>query len=194
MKKERKILVILGHPNKESLNKLIADSYISGAKDSGAKVEKIYLYDLKFDPILHKGYKEKQELEPDLKKAQDLIKWADHIVWIFPIWWGSMPALLKGFIDRAILPGFAFKYMKNFFLPKRLLKGKTTSMIITTGGPTIIYFFLKRIMLFPINFLILRFVGLKIKRIKLFGGIRDIKEEKLKNIIKKTKTFGKKTL
>ncbi|MFW5761753.1 MAG: NAD(P)H-dependent oxidoreductase [Cyclobacteriaceae bacterium] len=81
----------------------------------GHEVRTQCLGDLSFDPILWKGYKEIQELEPDLKYAQECIKWSDKWVIIYPIWWGSVPALLKGFMDRTLYSGFAYKYHKGGF-------------------------------------------------------------------------------
>jgi len=69
----------------------------------------LIINELDFNPNLQFGYRKRTELEPDLLKAQELIKWADHLVWIYPVWWGSIPAIMKGFIDRVFLPGFAFQ-------------------------------------------------------------------------------------
>jgi putative NADPH-quinone reductase len=132
----KKVLVINGHPYDKSLCNALADSYENGAKASGqAEVKRINLYNLKFDPILHKGYHEIQELEPDLKMTQEAILWADHLVFVYPTWWLNMPALMKGFIDRTILPGFAFKYEGSRLFAKKLLKGKSARLIITMDAP-----------------------------------------------------------
>ncbi|ENO94605.1 hypothetical protein C662_00210 [Thauera sp. 28] len=109
----KRILVVLGHPDNDSFCRAIADSYIDGAKAAGNEVQLISVGDLAFDPVLHKGYTAIQELEPDLVAGQAAITWAQHIVFVYPIWWGAMPALLKGFIDRVFLPGFAFKYREG---------------------------------------------------------------------------------
>ena len=104
-----KILIINGHPDKESFNAALTEAYIKGASaQANTEVEVLYLADLTFDPILRYGYRKRTELEPDLLKAFELLKEADHTVWIYPTWWGGMPALLKGFIDRLFLPGFTF--------------------------------------------------------------------------------------
>jgi len=134
-----KILVILGHPDNESYNAALAGAYARGAKGSGHEVREIRVADLKFDPILHKGYREVQELEPDLKKCQEDIRWAEHVVFVFPTWWASFPALFKGFIDRVILPGFAFKFRRNSPVPERLLRGRSARLITTMGGPSLVY-------------------------------------------------------
>ncbi|WP_367330756.1 NAD(P)H-dependent oxidoreductase [Sphingobacterium multivorum] len=127
-----KILVINGHPDKESFNTVIADRYIKTALDLGAEVRYIHIGTLDFNPNLQFGYRQRMELEPDLVKALEDIHWSDHQVWIHPIWWLGMPSIMKGFIDRAFLPGITFRSHKNQST-EGLLKGKT-GRIITTAG------------------------------------------------------------
>ena len=108
----KKILIINAHPRKDSFNDAIADNYVKGAKESKHEVKFVNLRDLKFDPIMRTRYRD-NELEPDLVEAQELIKWCDHMVLVTPMWWFGVPGLLKGFFDRTITPGFAFKYEKG---------------------------------------------------------------------------------
>nr|WP_287423106.1 NAD(P)H-dependent oxidoreductase [Candidatus Brachybacter algidus] len=96
----KKILIINGHPNKESLNFGFAEAYKKGALESGAEVKEITIAQLKFNPNLEFGYQKRTELEPDLLESWEKIKWADHLVWVHPVWWGGLPAIMKGFIDR----------------------------------------------------------------------------------------------
>jgi len=128
----------MGHPDNDSLNSFLAGHYERGAKEEGHEVRRINIHDLNFDPTLHKGYKEIQELEPDLKKAQENIRWCNHFVVFFPVWWGGPPALLKGFFDRIILPGFAFQFSENGLGWKKLLKGRSARVVVTTGSIPII--------------------------------------------------------
>jgi putative NADPH-quinone reductase len=130
-----KTLVILGHPDKDSFNAALAQAYGDGAKQAGHENEFIRLGDLKFDPTLWHGYKTVQALEPDLEQAWEKIVWADHLVFVYPTWWGSMPALLKGFIDRVFLPGRAYQAKPGSPLPVQLLKGKTARLIVTMHAP-----------------------------------------------------------
>ena len=95
--------------------------YFAEAEKSGYHVKLLELNELKFDLSLHVSYKSEQKLEPDLVLAQKYILEAEHLVFVFPNWWGMMPALLKGFIDRTFLPGFAFKYREKSPLPEKLL-------------------------------------------------------------------------
>ena len=127
----KKVLVINGHPDKESFNYALSEAYLEGLEDSKVQVELLNIADLDFNPNLKYGYRKISELEPDLLEAIDKIKQADHMVWILPMWWYGMPALMKGFIDRIFLPGFFFKYQKGNPFPKKLLKGKTARLIIT---------------------------------------------------------------
>jgi NAD(P)H dehydrogenase (quinone) len=103
----RKILIINGHPFEGSLTSALLEKYKEGAQAASYEVRTISVGSIDFDAVLHKGYREIQELEPDLKNAQESIMWADHIVLGYPVWWNTMPALLKGFFDRTFLPGFA---------------------------------------------------------------------------------------
>ena len=88
-----------------------------------------------FQLNLEHGYHKRIPLEPDLLEALEKIKNADHMVWVHPIWWYSMPALLKGFIDRTFLPGIAFKSKEGNVFPEQLFKGKSARIITTSDTP-----------------------------------------------------------
>ncbi|MNL14384.1 hypothetical protein D3C87_1353210 [compost metagenome] len=135
MSAPRSILIIDGHPYDQSLCAGIAAHLKQSSEVSGDRVDLLSLRELQFDPIMRYGYRKIQELEPDLIRAQALLKSADHIVVITPIWWGGPTALLKGFFDRTFLPGFAFKYRKNSQMWDKLFAGKTGHVIATSDGP-----------------------------------------------------------
>jgi NAD(P)H dehydrogenase (quinone) len=130
----KKILVLCGHPDKESFTGYMCDHYQVGAEDAGHLVTRVNIADLNFDPILHMGYKTIQTLEPDLVALQERFKEADHIVIAYPNWWCSMPAILKGLFDRFWLPGFAFNFNKESHQVEKHLKGKTARVIIISGS------------------------------------------------------------
>jgi NAD(P)H dehydrogenase (quinone) len=102
------VLIINGHPNADSFCHALAEAYQKGSASKGNHAALLHLGDLNFSLNLSHGYAHRTELEPDLVMAQEKILWANHIVIIHPVWWGSVPALLKGFFDRVLLPGFAF--------------------------------------------------------------------------------------
>ena len=129
-----KKLVILGHPDRASFCGHLADTYVAAARAAGHEVSLMALGELEFDPVLRLGYKQIQPLEPDLLQLQEAIREAQQLVFIYPNWWGSMPALLKGMFDRLLLPGFAFHYQSPDAIRwQRLLSGRTAQAIVTMG-------------------------------------------------------------
>jgi len=169
----KKILIINGHPDKESFNYALADAYALGARSTGAEVRQIQLTDLQFNPNLVFGYRKRTELEPDLLQAWEQIQWAEHIVWVYPVWWGSVPALLKGFIDRLFLPGFAFRKRENSLWWDKLLTCKSARLISTLDQPAWYYWLVYRE---PSNKamkkLTMQFVGMSPVRTTTIGPIR----------------------
>lgn len=134
----KKIFLLLGHPDKSGMNGRLADAYEAGAREGGHEIQRLNIGEMQFDPILHKGYRAIQDMEPDLKKFQELVTWSDHFVIIYPVWWVGMPAILKGLFDRAWLPGSAFRYIKmksgkRTMFWHRLYRGKTARTILTSG-------------------------------------------------------------
>ena len=135
-----KKLVILGHPDRASFCGHLADTYVAAARAAGHEVSLMALGELEFDPVLRLGYKQIQPLEPDLLQLQEAIREAQQLVFIYPNWWGSMPALLKGMFDRLLLPGFAFHYQSPDAIRwQRLLSGRTAQAIVTMDTPAWYY-------------------------------------------------------
>lgn len=170
---KKKILVILCHPDSSSFCGSLAQAFVDGVKQSSAEIRQIKLGELSFDPVLWNGYNQIQELEPDLIKAQELVLWSDHLVFVYPNWWGSMPALMKGFFDRVFLPGFAFKYGEGTSLPAKLLKGRTAQLLVTMDTPN---WYNRWVFRRPgynqMKRTILEFCGVKVEKITEFAPIR----------------------
>lgn len=168
----RRILIILGQPSSNSLCAALARTYADAARQSGAEVRLLELGKMAFDPVLHHGYAQIQPLEPDLLDAQASITWAQHLVWVYPIWWGGLPALLKGFLDRIFLPGFAFKYRPNSALWDRLLTGRSAELLVTMDSPPWYYRWVQRQ---PghrqMKQTILEFSGIRPVRVHSFGPV-----------------------
>ncbi|XEC95110.1 NAD(P)H-dependent oxidoreductase [Paenibacillus tarimensis] len=140
----KNIAVINGHPYSDSYNAALSEAYKRGAIAGGAAVRSIDIGKLAFEPNLKFGYHKRIELEKDLLAAQEIILWADHLVFVYPIWWGTVPALLKGFIDRTFLPGFAYRERPNSMLFDKLLRGKSARLIVTMDAPSWYYRFVYR--------------------------------------------------
>lgn len=179
--KKRKIYILLGHPdNSETLCGSFADSYEKGARASGYEVRRANLGDLSYDPILHKGYKVIQELEPDLLKVQEDIKWADHFVILYPSWWSTMPASLKGLFDRIWIPRFAYHFKKEGigagYIWYRLLKGKTARVFVMSDSHPLMARFIFGDTTNEIKKCILWFAGFKV-RVKKVGPLKFVSPE-----------------
>lgn len=133
-------LVVLGHPNPSSFSDALAEAYAGGLRRGGADVQSLALRELRFDPHLRFGFSGEQQLEPDLRRAQGLIEAASHVAWFFPTWWAGPPALVKGFVDRTFLPGWAFKYRgSGNGLPDALLRGRSCRVVTTMDSPSFWY-------------------------------------------------------
>lgn len=188
----RKILVINGHPDKESFNTAIADKYIKTALDLGAEIRYLHIGTLNFNPNLQFGYRQRMELEPDLLKALEDIHWSDHQVWIHPIWWLGMPSIMKGFFDRAFLPGITFRSHKSK-PTEGLLKGKTGRIITTAGDMTLEVYqnVYKSSGLVQLRQGILEYCGVKIIQHDFIGPLREFNERNYQEILQNVEAIAK---
>jgi len=182
----KNILIINGHPNKESYNYALHQAYKRGLQNKGnCHIEEILVNNLQFNLNLSKGYSTGVTMENDLLNAQDKIKKADHLVWIYPIWWGMMPALLKGFIDRVFVPGFAFKYHNHDSKWDKLLAGKTTEIICTIDYPVFLFkWFFREGGVKVMRKMVLEFCGLKVIKTTYVGPIKTSSENQRINWLK----------
>ncbi len=193
--RKKNIVILLGHPDSgPTLSRELAEVYRDAARANGHKVKLFKLGDMAFDPILHKGYKTIQPLEPDLIKLQEAIKWCDHFVVIYPNWWSTMPALLKGLFDRMWLPGFGFGYyktgiMSHFSMWKRMMRGKTARVFVLSGTHPIIIWLLFGDYTNEIRMGILWFVGFK-TRISRFGPSEKAPEWLINSWRRKAQKLG----
>ncbi|WP_412461495.1 NAD(P)H-dependent oxidoreductase [Pseudomonas sp. SC11] len=186
----KRILVVLGHPSSDSFCAALGQTYVQAASEAGHEVRTLDLPALAFDPVLHEGYRQIQPLEPDLRQAQEQILWAEHLVFVYPIWWGGIPALLKGFFDRVFLPGFAFKYRKDSAFPEQLLKGRTAHLLVTMDTPPWYYRWVYRMPgLHQMRKTTLAFCGIKPTRTLTFGpilGSTDIQRQNWLDRVRRT--------
>lgn len=191
----KKVFILLGHPDKSGMCGKLADAYETGAREGGHEVQRMNLGEMQFDPILHKGYRAMQELEPDLKLFQERVQWADHFVIIYPVWWVGMPALLKGLFDRAWLPGSAFRYIKmqggkRTYFWHRLYRGKTARTILTSGTPPWLVSFLPGNVNSQLKWGILWFAGFRVRSLWL-GPSENVPDAKCNAWCERVHSLGK---
>jgi putative NADPH-quinone reductase len=187
----KKITVILGSPDPTSFCRALADEYAQAAEKAGNTVRYFRLGEMDFDPVLRHGYNQRQELEPGLEEIREAISWSEHLVLVYPVWWGSMPAIMKGMFDRIFLPGYAFKYRKNSQLWDKLLAGRSAHVIATMDTPP---WYFKLVYRSPahnqMRRTILEFAGIKPVEITSLGPIRNASEAKRKGWLKKVSRFA----
>jgi putative NADPH-quinone reductase len=185
-----KILIINCNPVIGSFSDALAASYKKGAAKS-CEIKEITIRDLNFNPNLTNGFHKRTELEPDLLEAWEKITWCDHMVWIHPVWWGGLPAISKGFIDRLFLPGFAFQYRENSVWWDKLLKGKSARIITTMDQPSWFYWFVNNEP--SINQLkktVLKFCGVNPVKITSFGPVKNTSESRRTKWLNKVEKLG----
>lgn len=187
----KRILMILGTPKSNSLCHALSEAYAQGARRKGHVVRQLKLGEMDFEPVLRDGYEQGQQLEPDLLEAQRQIHWAEHLVFIYPVWWGGIPALLKGFFDRTFLPGFAFKYRNRSQLWDKLLSGRTADLLVTMDTPP---WYFRWIYGAPghrqMTRTILGFSGIKTRRLAEFAPVRPSSEQQRQSWLRRAEQLG----
>jgi len=187
----KKIAIINGHPDAGSFNSALANAYKQGAGNSGAEIREIIVREINFDPNLQFGYRKKLDWEPDLVRAWETIRWADHLVWIHPVWWGGLPAITKGFIDRLFLPGLAFKYREKSVWWDKLLQGKTAHIITTMDQPGWYYrIFFGRPSINQLKKSVLEFCGVKPVKVTIIGIVKTATTEQREKWLTKVYRLG----
>jgi len=182
----KRILLINGHPDPESFCQGLARAYEDGAVTAGADLKTIRIADLQFNPNLQFGYRQRMTLEPDLLDAWEKIQWAQHLVWVFPVWWGSVPAITKGFLDRLFLPGMAFSKKEHSVWYNKLLKGRSARIITTMDQPGWWYLLVnRRPSHWAMKKLTLNFCGISPVKTTIVGNVnRTTEKERLRSLEK----------
>lgn len=186
------VLIILGHPRTDSLCGALADAFGKGATEAGAAVRRLDLATLDFDPDVHTPSPNQQPFEADLLAARELIRWAEHLVFVYPTWWGTMPALLKGFLDRVLTPDFAFRTCEGGTGYQGLLGGRSAQLITTMDTPPLIHRLIYRQ---PGRNAMARatlgFCGIRPVRSLVFGSVKDASQEQRLHWLEQAHRHGK---
>ena len=189
----KRIFILNGHPAQASLSRKLAETYAAAAIAAGHEIRITHLHDLSFDSDFGRaGYSETKPLEPALEKVLEDLEWSEHLVLTSPMWWGGLPAKLKGMIDRAFLPGRVFdtRVMKGG-MPNPMLKGRSARVILTSDTPGwVMRFFYKNALFWQLRKQILGFVGIKPARITHFSGASHCKPSDVDHWIERVRKIG----
>jgi putative NADPH-quinone reductase len=137
----KNILIIQGHPDvsHDHLCHALAAAYEKGARESGYEVKTICIANIDFPLLRTNEDFYRTDPVPVIRQCQQDIRWANHLVIFYPLWMGSMPALLKAFFEQVFRPGFAMEPVDGGRKWVQLLKGKSAHIIVTMGMPALIY-------------------------------------------------------
>lgn len=188
----RKIMIVVGHAQRTTFCEALGKAYKKGAESTGHEARLFFLSEMTFDPILHEGYRREQPLEPDLRTAYEALAACDHLVLIFPLWCGDMPAILKGFIERVLQPDLIARQNTENEMNWNIFSNKTARIIMTMGMPVSIYRYWYRghaLKLLTRN--ILHFIGIRPVRHTLFGMLGTSKPEQRDRWVREVEALGR---
>jgi len=184
-----KIAIVVGNPQTDSYCEALGDAYRRGAQSGGHEPKLFVLARMNFDAILREGYRRLQPLEPDLVTAREAMRACDHMVFVFPLWCGDMPAIMKGFIERVLQPDLlavqASKGKWNIF------KGKSAQIIMTMGMPGWFYrwyYGAHALKLLKRN--ILSFTGISPVHSTIYGMVEAVGDETRKHWLREVEALG----
>lgn len=186
-------VVIYSHPNPKSFCSAIKDTIVETLKDFGDEVVVRDLYDIGFNPVL--GGADFEALHnlkvlDDTKVEQDFISSSDVLNFVYPVWWTGMPSIMKGYIDRVFLHGFAYRIDPSLGVVP-LLKGKKALIFNTMGTPNDLYenSGMIKSMRMTSDVGIFEFCGIEVLEHVFFGAVPYIDDMKRKDILKNVTTI-----
>lgn len=187
----KKVFLWVGHPSATSLSHGLADAYQRGVEETGAELRRMDLHDMAFDLDLTHGYKQRKDHEPCLTDFLEHTKWADHLAWFHPLWWGGMPAKMQAAIDRTFLPGITFDYHDDDPWWDKLLEGRTADVFVNADTPG---FFIKWVYGNPhkkrMTKQILGFTGVKVSNYCHFAQAKTASEKEIEAWCNKAYKLG----
>ena len=184
-----KIMIVVGHPAPDTYCEALGEAYRRGAESGGHEAHLFLLSKMNFDAILREGYRREQPLEPDLAHARDVLRASERLVFIFPLWVGDMPAILKGFIERVLQPDLLAKRAGQG--DWKILKGKSARIIMTMGMPGWFYrlwFGAYALKLLRRN--ILHFTGVAPIHATIHGGIESVSDDTRRQWLREAEALG----
>lgn len=186
-----RIAIVVGHTKTGTLCEALGESYAAGALAGGHEVSLFVTAKMAFDPILHEGFARVQELEPDLEAAREAIRAANHLVLIFPLWLGDMPAILKGFLERVLQPELVEPAKRGKHV--KLLKGKSARTVTTMGMPGLVYrWYFRAHAVKMLRRNILGWMGVRPVRSTILGGVEFVGARGRKRWLQQMEGWGRK--
>lgn len=190
-----RIAIIVGNSLHDSFSEALGEAYKRGAESGGHQASVFVLGRMNFDPILREGYRREQALEPDLAVARAAFVACDHLVVIFPLWCGDMPAILKGFFERVLQPDLLAIQKGGDKASWKVFKGKSARVIMTMGMPGWfyrVYFGAHALKLLKRN--ILKFIGIAPVRSSVYGMIEAVSDDRRKSWLREVEALGHEAL
>ena len=190
-----KIAIVVGNPLTGSYCEALGKAYQRDAESGGHEAELFALAHMKFDAILREGYRREQPLEPDLVAARQALQASDHLVFVFPLWCGDMPAIMKGFIERVLQPDLLAIQANHGKATWKIFKGKSARVIMTMGMPGWFYrwyYGAHALKLLKRN--VLHFTGVSPVRSSVYGMIEAVGDEKRKEWLREVEALGHQAL
>lgn len=171
----KRILIIQGHPDPggRHLDHALAEAYAAGAAEAGHELRTLTVAELDFPLLRSREDWEHGEPVPAIREAQQALLWAEHLLIVYPLWLGDLPALLKGFLEQVLRPGFAFGQGVDRAGP-RPLAGRSARVVVTMGMPGFVYrLYFRAHSLKSLERNILRFCGIKPVRTTVLGMVES---------------------
>ncbi|RLD40525.1 MAG: flavodoxin family protein [Bacteroidetes bacterium] len=187
------VLIINGHPGKDTFNHALANAFKKGAQKTSVSLKTLEVNDMKLRLDMT-GFNKEKAIPENILKAQGMIAWADHLVWIYPTWWSTMPAMLKAFFEQVFISGFAFEYKQSTQVVKwdKFLKGKSAQIISTMDSPPWYYKLFVGDPGFKTVKDIMNFCGIKPVKRTYFGSVKVSTEKQRQKWLDKAEQLGRK--
>lgn len=186
------VTIIQGHPDARARHfcHALADAYAEGARAGGHSVRVIDLGSIEFPLLRTKEAFDHGALPSELGAAQGDIAWAQHLLLVYPLWLGEMPAVVKAFFEQVLRPGFAFEITAHGWMAK--LHGRTARVVVTMGMPAAAYrWYFGAHSLKSLRRNVLSFVGIKPVRATLIGSVEGAKAKVRERWLAKLRALGR---
>jgi len=191
-----RILLIQGHPDPQGghFGHALAQAYADGAAGAGHELRRIELARLDFPLLRSADDWEHGTLPAALQPAQDDIAWAQHLLLFFPLWLGDMPALLKGFLEQVLRPGFAFERGRDGSgFARKGLTGRSARVVVTMGMPALVYrYYFRAHAVRALERNVLGFVGIAPVHETLVGMVEGLGADGRARWLDKLRALGRK--